>query len=61
LLNGPRIDCKPPSNLIELIEKDLNFEEELKGFEGFYEWDELLDILNCKQILFDFLKIILNI
>ncbi len=61
MLNGPRIDCKPPSNLIELIEKDLNFEEELKGFEGFYEWDELLDILNCKQILFDFLKIILNI
>jgi len=26
-LNDPRIDCKPPSNLIELIEKDLDFEE----------------------------------
>ncbi len=38
-----RIDCKPPSNLVELIEKDLNFEE-LGKFEGSFEWDELLDI-----------------
>ncbi len=44
LLNDPRIGCMLPSNFIELIEKDLNFEEELKGGEGFFERDELLDI-----------------
>jgi hypothetical protein len=32
--NYPRIDCKPHSNLVELIEKDLDFEEESKEFEG---------------------------
>jgi hypothetical protein len=30
-LNDTRIDCKPPSNLVELIEKDLSFEEELEN------------------------------
>ncbi len=35
--NDPRSDCKPPSNLVELIEKDLDFEEELKGFQGSFE------------------------
>jgi hypothetical protein len=30
-LNDPRIDYKPPSNLVELIEKDLGFEEELEN------------------------------
>ncbi len=30
-----------PSNLVEMIEKDLDFEEE---FEGSFEWDELVDI-----------------
>jgi hypothetical protein len=30
--------------LVELIEKDLNFEEELEKFEGSFEWDELFDI-----------------
>jgi hypothetical protein len=30
-LNDPRIDCKPPSNVVELIEKDLDFEEELEN------------------------------
>lgn len=29
----PKIGCKPPSNLVELIENDLDFEE-LKEFEG---------------------------
>jgi hypothetical protein len=42
--NDSRIDCKPPSNLVELIEKDLNFEEELEKFESSFEWDELLHI-----------------
>ncbi len=32
--NDFRIDCKPPSNSVELIEKDLNFEEELEKFHG---------------------------
>ncbi len=30
-LNDPIIDCKPPSNLVKLIEKDLDFEEELEN------------------------------
>jgi len=30
-LNDLRIGCKPPSNLVELIEKDFDFEEELKN------------------------------
>ncbi len=42
--NYCRIDCKPPSNLVELIEKDLDFEEELEAFEGSFKHDELLDI-----------------
>ncbi len=38
--NDPRIDCKPPFNLVELIEKDFDFKE-LKEFEGSFEQDEL--------------------
>jgi hypothetical protein len=30
--NDPRIDCEPPSNLVGLIKKDLDFEEELENF-----------------------------
>ncbi len=37
------IDCKSHSNLVELIEKDLNFEE-LRKFENSFEQYELLDI-----------------
>jgi hypothetical protein len=29
---------------MELIEKDLNFVEELEEFEGCFEWDKLLNI-----------------
>jgi hypothetical protein len=32
------------SNLIELIEKDLDFEDELEEFEASFELDELLDL-----------------
>jgi hypothetical protein len=42
--NYPKIDCKPPLNLVELIEKDLDFEEELEEFESSFKQDELLDI-----------------
>ncbi len=38
--NDLKIDSKPPSNLVELIEKDLNFEE----FENSFEQDELVNI-----------------
>jgi hypothetical protein len=38
--NDFRIDCEPPFNLVEMIEKDLNFEE----FEGSFEQDEFVDI-----------------
>ncbi len=36
-LNDPKIDCKPPSNLVKMIKKDLDFEE----FVGSFEQDEL--------------------
>jgi hypothetical protein len=37
------VECKPPSNLVQLIEKYLNFEE-FEEFESFFEHDELLNI-----------------
>jgi hypothetical protein len=42
--NDPRIDSKSTSNLVELIEKDLNFEEELEEFESSFQWDEILNM-----------------
>jgi hypothetical protein len=36
-LNDPRIGYKPPSNLVELIEKDFDLEEELIFFEYSFE------------------------
>jgi len=33
-----------PSNLIELIQMDLGFEEELEKFKSWLEWDEIMDI-----------------
>jgi hypothetical protein len=42
--NDPRIDCKSTFNLVELIEKDLNFEEELEEFESSFQWDEILNM-----------------
>jgi len=41
--NDSRIDCKPPFNLVEMIEDDLNFEE-FEEFEGSFEQDEFVDI-----------------
>jgi hypothetical protein len=41
--NDSRVDCKPLSNLVELIEKDLDYEE-LEDFEDSFERDELLNI-----------------
>jgi len=42
--NNPRDGCKPPSNLVELIKTNLNFEEELENFEGSFERNEIVDI-----------------
>jgi hypothetical protein len=42
--NDSKIDCKPHSNLVKMIDKDLDFEEKLKKFEGSFERDELVDI-----------------
>jgi hypothetical protein len=42
--NDPRDGCKPPSNLVELIQTNLGFEEVLKGFEGSFEQDKIVDI-----------------
>ncbi len=50
--NDPRIGYKPPSNLVELIEKDLNFEKELEGFQGSFESNELWDIFSSELIYF---------
>ncbi len=33
-----------PSNLVELIQTNLGFEEELEEFEGSFERDEIVDI-----------------
>jgi hypothetical protein len=32
--SDPRNGCKPPSNLVEFIQTNSGFEEELKEFEG---------------------------
>ncbi len=42
--SDPRDGCKPPSNLIEIIQTNFDFEEELEKFEGSFEWDEIVDI-----------------
>ncbi len=51
--NDFRINCKSPFNLVELIEKDFNFEI-VEEFEDSFEWNELSNILKCSQNLFDF-------
>ncbi len=42
--NVPIDGCKPPSNLVELIQIDLGFQKELEEFEGSFERDQLVDI-----------------
>jgi hypothetical protein len=42
--SDPKVGCKSPSNLVELIQRDLDFEDELEEFEGSFEWDEIVDI-----------------
>jgi hypothetical protein len=42
--SDPKDGCKPPSNLVKLIQIDLGFEEELEEFEGSFEQDEIIGI-----------------
>jgi hypothetical protein len=42
--NDLRIDCKPFSNLVELIEIDGKLKEEFKKIERIFERDEILEI-----------------
>ncbi len=39
--NDSRIGCKPPSNLLEFLERDMDLEEE---FEGEFEKDEVVEV-----------------
>ncbi len=41
-----RDGCKPPSNLTELIQTNLGFEDELGEFEGSFEQNEIVNIWN---------------
>jgi hypothetical protein len=43
-LSDPRDGCKPPSNLIKLIQINLCFEEELEEFECSFEQNDIMDI-----------------
>jgi hypothetical protein len=42
--NDPRDGFKPPSNLIELIKINLDFEKELEKFESSFARDKIEDI-----------------
>jgi hypothetical protein len=42
--SDPRDECKLLSNLVELIQTYLGFEEEVEEFEGSLERDEIVDI-----------------
>jgi hypothetical protein len=42
--NDPRVDCRRPSNLVELIEMDMKLKEEFKKFEGSFQKDEIVDM-----------------
>jgi hypothetical protein len=41
--NDPRIGCKSPSSLVELIETDVLLKEELEEFEIVFEMDEVME------------------
>jgi len=42
--NDFRIDCKFPSNLLELFERDVDLEEELEVLKGEFENDEFIEV-----------------
>jgi hypothetical protein len=47
-LNDPRISCKEACSLVELIEREKNFEEELEEFEEECDLEKRLKIVNDK-------------
>jgi len=42
--NGPRVGCIFPSNMVDLIETNVDMEEEFEEFEGTFEKNENLKI-----------------
>jgi hypothetical protein len=40
----PRIGCNSPTNLMKLIETNLDLEEKLEKFEGAFEQDEVVNM-----------------
>jgi hypothetical protein len=52
--SDPRVGYKSPSNLVELIQINLDFEDELEKFEGSFEQDERIDIQNVERNLRNF-------
>jgi hypothetical protein len=42
--NGPKVGCTFPSNVVDLIETNVDMEEEFKEFEGNFEQNEILKI-----------------
>jgi hypothetical protein len=47
-LNDLRVSCKEACNLVELIEREKNFEEELEEFEEECDLEKRLKIVNDK-------------
>jgi hypothetical protein len=52
--SDPRVGYKSPSNLVELIQINLDFEDKLEKFEGSFEQDERIDIQNVERNLRNF-------
>jgi hypothetical protein len=42
--NDPKIRCKYPFNVIELLERDIDLEEQLEKFEGEFKKDEVVEV-----------------
>jgi hypothetical protein len=42
--NDLKIGCKSPFNLVEFLEKHINFEKELEEFEGDFGKDEIVGV-----------------
>jgi len=41
--NDPKIDCKSPSSLADLIQTNLDLQEELEELERTFERDEIME------------------
>jgi hypothetical protein len=54
--SDPRVGCKPPSNLLKLIEKDIK--KELEEFENSFERDEIVIYKILEEFFFSFFRYI---